>query len=318
MRIVAHTGKEEIALLYLAELGEGRLIEFVESVQPPLPREEKWVLIVSTLLGCPLGCPICDAGGDYRGILSAEEIFAQIDYLIRKRFPSGNVPVRKFKIQFARMGEPALNPHLLEVLEELPERYTAPGLLPSLSTVAPAGTDEFFERLLQIKEEKYSRGRFQLQFSIHTTDLKLRDRLIPARKWDFAAIAAYGDRFYVEGDRKITLNAALADGSPLDPRVLSRYFSPERFLVKITPLNPTHRAQESGLSSYIDPDRPNGDYEVVRALRSAGFEVLMSIGEVEENRIGSNCGQYVRRHLAAQEEIEGYDYCRHLTGEIST
>jgi len=315
MRIVGTTGKEELARVYIAELGEGegRLIEFVEALSPPLPREEKWVLLVSTLVGCPVGCAMCDAGGGYRGRLSKEEILAQIDYLVRRRFPDGRIPVKKFKIQFARMGEPAFNPAVLEVLDELSERYQAPGLLPSLSTIAPQGTDGFFEELLQIKRKHYRGGRFQLQFSIHTTDPKLRDRLIPARKWDFQQIAEYGGRFCEpgEGDRKVTLNFALAREAPLDAGVLARYFSPEKFLVKLTPLNPTHRAQESGLTSYIDPYRPEADYQVVRELRAAGFEVLVSIGEPEENRIGSNCGQYVLRHLEAKEELPGgYDYCR--------
>jgi 23S rRNA (adenine2503-C2)-methyltransferase len=47
----------------------------------------------------------------------------------------------------------------------------------------------------------------------------------------------------------------------------------------------------------------------VRKLRSFGYEVLVSIGEVEENHIGSNCGQYLMRHLTANEVIkEGYTY----------
>lgn len=315
MRIIAATGREEIAIVYIAELSVGREIEFVESVQPPLPREEKWVLLVSTLFGCPVGCAMCDAGGGYRGKLNKEEIFAQIDYLVKRRFPDGRVPVGKFKIQFARMGEPALNPHVLEVLEELPGRYDAPGLLPSLSTVAPHGSDGFFEELLRIKRKLYPGDRFQLQFSIHTTDPQLRDWLIPVKKWDFPKIAAYGERF--QGDRKVTLNFALAKEAPLDVPVLSRYFSPERFLVKITPLNPTHRARAHGLSSYIDPYRPDKDYKIVRDLRAAGFEVLVSIGEVEENQIGSNCGQYVLRHFQAGEEISGgYGYCRREVGTV--
>ncbi|MCR4404560.1 MAG: radical SAM protein [Candidatus Acetothermia bacterium] len=318
MRILGTTGKEEVARVYIAELDGGRPIEFVEALSPPLPREEKWVLLVSTLVGCPVGCKMCDAGGGYRGRLSKEQILAQIDYLVKKRFPDGRIPVKKFKIQFARMGEPALNPDVLEVLEELPERYDAPGLLPSLSTIAPYGTDGFFEALLQLKRKHYSGGRFQLQFSLHTTDPELRDELIPARKWAFPEIADYGERFCEpeEGDRKITLNFALAKGAPLEAEVLAHYFSPEKFLVKLTPLNPTHRARKSGLASYIDPYRPDGDYAVVRELQAAGYEVLVSIGEVEENKIGSNCGQFVLRHLEAGEELAGgYDYCRDAAWE---
>jgi 23S rRNA (adenine2503-C2)-methyltransferase len=252
---------------------------------------------------------ICDAGGDYRGILTAQEIFKQIDFLISQRFPDENVPSQQFKIQFARMGEPALNPHVLSVLEELPNRYNAPGLLPSISTVAPYSATRFFNRLLNIKQEKYNCGRFQLQFSLHTTDDNLRDTIIPVRKWSFREVAEYGERFYSPGDRKITLNFALAQGFSIEPSVLLRHFSPDKFFIKITPLNPTYRVRENNLSSYIEPLRGQTDCDVTTALRKAGYEVLVSIGEAEESNIGSNCGQYLRRHLAAKTELsDGYRY----------
>ncbi|MFC2079531.1 radical SAM protein [Candidatus Bipolaricaulota bacterium] len=315
MRIVESTGRDDVAMVYVADIGQGRLIEFVESLQPPIPPEEKWVLIVSVLLGCPIGCPICDAGGHYSGKLSKDEIIGQIDYLIRKRFPSGEVPVEKFKIQFARMGEPALNSAVLDVLEALPAKYHVPGLLPSISTIAPRGTDPFFERLLAIKNDHYGGGRFQLQFSIHSTDLASRSRLIPAAKWGFDEIAAYGKRFRAPDDRKIALNFALADGVPIDAATLARQFPVEDFLVKVTPLNPTHRAAENGLHSHVDAMDPEKEYESLLAIKNAGFEVILSIGEVEENQIGSNCGQYVERHLRAVEAgkaatADGYTYWR--------
>lgn len=309
MKIVASTGTEEIARVYIADFGDGRLAEFVESVQPPLPRREKWVLIISTLFGCPVGCLMCDAGHAYRGKLSKAELFAQIDFLVKQRFPDGNIAVDKFKIQFARMGEPALNKAVLAVLDELPGRYTAPGLIASLSTVAPAGTESFFERLLDVKNSKYPDGRFQFQFSIHTTDENLRDKLVPMRKWSFAEMAAYGERFYTEGDRKISLNFALAAGMQVEPAILLRYFDPARFLIKITPLNPTYQAGENGLTSYLDPSLPEGKDALIDPLRAAGYDVLVSIGEVEENQIGSNCGQYVLKHMNSQRPMSGgYSY----------
>jgi len=299
MRIVESTGRDDVATVYIADLGDGRLVEFVESVQPPVPREKKWVLIVSVLLGCPVGCPICDAGEGYRGRLTEEDLFAQIDFLIRKRYPTGAVPAEKFKIQFARMGEPAFNPSVLDVIETLPTRYDAPGFLPSVSTIAPRGCDAFFERLRELKERAFQGGRFQLQFSIHTTDPGVRERMIPTAKWRFEEIAAYGERFFAPGDRKIVLNFALADGVPIEAGPLSDHFDPKRFLVKVTPLNPTYRASASGLTSFIDPLDPAKEYDALRAIEEAGFEVIVSIGEVEENHIGSNCGQYVSRHLLA-------------------
>lgn len=306
MKILAQAGNEDIAVVYIAEMNNGRLVEFVESVQPPIPREKKWVLILSTLFGCPAGCLFCDAGKDYRGRLSKADMISQIDFLIANRFPDRKVPVGKFKIQFARMGEPAFNQNVLDVLRELPDLYDAPGLLPTLSTIAPRGCDGFFKRLLEIKDRIY-RERFQLQFSIHTTDGELRDWLIPIRKWGLKEIAEYGKAFYREGARKITLNFALAEGMPVSPDHLRRHFSPHKFLIKITPVNPTCRASENKISSYIQPNKQN--YEIISALEEEGYEVILSVGELEENQIGSNCGQYITNYLRERRIIKGgYTY----------
>jgi len=309
MKVIAKTGTDEIALVYIVEYENGKLLECVESLQPPFTREEKWILLVSTMHGCPVGCKMCDAGGYFHGKPSAEEILEQVDFMVLNRYPDGYVPSKQFKIQFARMGEPALNDAVLDVLLALPSRYDAPGLMPSISSVAPNGTDDFFERLLEIKNELYSGGHFQFQFSIHTTDLDLRDELVPVKKWGFAKMAEFGERFYREGDRKISLNFALAQGQPLAPKVLKEYFSPDIFLIKITPLNPTYRAMENGLETYIDPNADASQVKVVKALEDAGYRVIVSIGEVEENLIGSNCGQYLRRHLETEGELsDGYTY----------
>lgn len=309
MKVLATTGTDDIALVHIADFGGGKLAEFVESLQPPLPRKKKWVMIVSTLFGCPVGCLMCDAGNAYEGKLSREDIFAQIDFLVEKRFPEGLIDVEKFKIQFARMGEPSINTSVLAVLEELRSRYRAPGLMASLSTVAPARAEHFFERLLEIKKSHYAGGAFQFQFSVHTTDDALRDRIVPIKKWSFAGMAAYGERFFARGDRKITLNFALARQTPVAPEILVRYFDPDKFLLKITPLNPTYKAGDNGLTSYLDPYGQGESDPLVERLRRAGYDVIVSIGEVEENQIGSNCGQYVLRHIENQRQIrDGYSY----------
>ena len=309
MKVFAVTGTPDVAEVFMADMGEGRMIEFVEALQPPYSRDERWILMISTLYGCPVKCQICDAGGSYRGKPTPEEILKQIDYMVNRWYPDRHVPAGKFKIQFARMGEPAFNMAVLDVLEELPQRYNAPGLMPSISTIAPYGTDAFFEGLLDVKNRLYSNRRFQFQYSIHTTDVTLRDKLIPVRKWSFADMAAYGERFYRRGDRKITLNFALAEGMPVEPDVMLHYFDPERYLVKITPVNPTCHAVQNGLSTHIDPYRPETGQAVAQSLTEVGYDVIVSIGEAEENEIGSNCGQYVLRHMESQKPLEdGYTY----------
>jgi len=315
MRIVESYGNEQVARVYLAKDEKGRMLEFVESVQPPIPREEKWVLIISTLYGCPVQCRFCDAGGDYSGQVDYDELLFQIDAPILRRFPDRKIPVKKFKIQFARMGEPAYNMDVLKVLENFKSLYDVPGFMPSISTIAPKGTDVFFEKLLEIKNRLYH-GHFQLQFSLHSTSEQQRDELMPIKKWDFEKIARYGERFFQNGDRKITLNFALDKNSELDPTVLKAHFDPAVFLIKITPLNPTYQVKTNHMKSFFDvsannPQLMNEEKPLLKGIRNAGFDCILSIGELEENQIGSNCGQYVMSHKKSEEKMpEGYSYIR--------
>jgi 23S rRNA (adenine2503-C2)-methyltransferase len=181
--------------------------------------------------------------------------------------------------------------------------------MPSISTIAPAGTEKFFADLLAVKRQLYSTGSFQLQFSLHTTDPVIRRTIVPVKTWSMDEIALYGKEFYAPGDRKITLNFALAKGSPLSPDVLLTHFDPNVFLIKMTPLNPTYRARENGLESHIDPGSRTQADSLANSIRSAGYDVIVSIGEQEENRIGSNCGQYLKAHQNSVSNIsEGYLY----------
>jgi len=303
MEILEQYGRDDLARVYIARFrgAGGPSVEFVESVQPPHPRERKWVLIVSSLFGCPIRCRMCDAGGAYSGPLSAEEIVAQADFMVRRRFPNGRIPIPKFKIQFARMGEPSLNPAVLDALRLLPETWEAPGLYVSLSSVGPAGRypRKFFDELINIKTSLYGQGRFQLQFSIHTTDEGRRRDLIRTDLLSFDSLADFGRRFVrtSAGDKKVTLNFAPLATFPLDPEVIRRFFDPRYFMIKLTPLNPTIRAEREKLTSDLDPENPASGALFVNRFQEAGFDVILSLGELEENLIGSNCGQYIQAAL---------------------
>jgi len=292
MIVKREIGKDDLAKVYIAETNSG-MIEFAESVQPPLTRSDKWVIIISCLVGCPVQCLMCDAGRNYSRPLSKSEMFEQIDYLVNKRFPDGNITPKQFKIQFTRMGEPAYNPEVLDVLKELPARYCARGLMPSVSSIGPGICGDFFERLIEIKSRLYSNGKFQMQFSIHTTDEKKRDILIPAPKMSFAQIASFGEKFFEKGDRKITLNFVVMNQYPVDPAEIKRYFDPDFFIIKLTPLNPTGSAEKNMLTSKLDPQNKLSVSSLVNEFNKQGFDTILSIGELEENEIGSNCGQYV-------------------------
>ncbi|KAF0125437.1 MAG: 23S rRNA (adenine2503-C2)-methyltransferase [Elusimicrobia bacterium] len=292
-----------LAGLYLARLpggdtgplsGEGeRLVEFVDTVEPGVPKTEKWVLMVSTQLGCPVGCAMCDAGAmGFHGDLSAREMLAQVRRVLDDNPDLDPASHPKLKIHFARMGEPSLNPAVLEALELLAAEFPFPGLMPSLSTVAPAApaAAEFMEKLIAVKDRHYSGGKFQLQFSLHATEAADRRELVPVPVWDLAAIAAYGRRFVKPGDRKITLNFALPEGAALGTGTIREFFDPSLFLVKVTPVNPTWRAGLTG-TAYVWNEVPPELASAAAALEGAGFDVILSPSAPEEIEAATSCGQ---------------------------
>jgi len=291
LEIVAKYGRDDLAILYIAQ-EDSKFLEFVESLQPPVPRDKKWVLILSTMYGCPVKCSMCDAGTYYHGKISYDVMYKQIDHMVSKRYPDRTIPVEKFKVQFARMGEPALNPDVLEVMRKLPELYNAPGLMPCISTIAPSNATKFMDEMLEIKNNLYPNGHFQLQFSIHSTDEVVRKEVIPYKIWTLEEVAKYGEAFWQKGDRKITLNFAAEKGNPLDQDRLLEVYDPKKFFIKITPINPTEKAKAHGIQSMISPETGEFAKQKIKAIEDKGFDVLLSIGELEENHIGSNCGQH--------------------------
>ncbi len=291
MKIISEQGNPELAKVFIGELDDGLKIEFVESIQPPRTIQEKWVNVISTMVGCPVGCKMCDAGGGFSRQLTAEELQEQIHILAQSKFPDGKVNSKMWKIQLARMGEPTLSPEVLVFLRQLAEKKYE-NLVISLSTVGPSQCAPFIQELKKIKDAGFA-GRFQLQFSIHSTDDEIRHRLIPIKSLILPEIAALGRQFRSNGDKKITLNFIVMKDVPIDTERIARLFDGENFLIKLTPLNPTYRARYHKILPGFDPERPETIKTLIEEFEAKGFEVILSIGELEENQIGSNCGQYL-------------------------
>ncbi|NLD27609.1 MAG: radical SAM protein [Myxococcales bacterium] len=293
MKIISESGDKNLAEVFVAKFrgDEKFLAEFVDAKDPTMPRNKKWVMILSTQFGCPVKCPMCDSGGNYHGDLSADEILSQVRHIL-SRYPDEFAnSCEKLKIQFARMGEPALNNSVLEALRALPSLVAPKLMIPCVATTAPAASKRWFEELLEIKNELYSEHLFQIQFSINSTDPAQRDHMMPIAKMSFDEISKFGKRFVRRGERKAALNFTTVKGLDYDADVIARHFSPEHFCVKMTPLNPTESADEAGLrSSFEEIAEPFAE-----KLTGHGFDVILSIGDLKENEIGSNCGQSVRR-----------------------
>ncbi|MFH1462778.1 MAG: radical SAM protein [Pseudomonadota bacterium] len=296
IEVLSESGMEGVAHVLVARVDgrDDRMIELVDGLDPAHPRPEKWIVNVSTQFGCPVGCPFCDAGFRFRGNIPAEVIIAQIERVLARRPAELRRGCRKLKVHFARMGEPALNPAVLEVIAQLPDQIPNPDLWACVPTTAPKGSEPWFERLLEIKRARFH-GRFQLQLSLNTTDPGWRRVLTPYPHQPFEQLAEYGRRFFSPGDRKVTLNYALAAGVPFEPAEVARLFDPEHFAVKLTPLNPTRQGEEQGLGTVLSAAAPGVLEGAVEALHALGFDVVISIGDPREDEVGSNCGQAVRR-----------------------
>ena len=278
------------------------MLEFVDGLDPEHPRRDKWIVNFSTQYGCPVGCPFCDAGFRYRGNVPADVMLEQVEQVLERHPPQLRRQCGKLKVHFARMGEPALNPAVLEVLERLPSLIPNPQLWGCVASVAPQGAEAWFEGLLAVKRELFE-GRFQLQFSLNTTSAEHRRRLTPYPHQPMSWVSAYGQRFFERGDRRVVLNFALAAGVPFDPAVVAEHFDPACFAVKLTPLNPTHQGRERGLDTVLSAASPEVMRAAVSRLHALGFDVVVSIGDPREDQVGSNCGQAVRRLLADQPAV---------------
>lgn len=303
MKVIAKVGRDDLATVFLAKDEKERIVEFAQSLTPPFTREEKWVFLISSSYGCPVRCKFCDAGTYYCGNLSFDEILFEIRYLLNY-YNSESFRCKKLKIQFARVGEPSFNMNVLKVLSVLNDIIKNHNIYPSISTVAPKIRGVFFEELLKIKKQNYS-YKFQLQFSVHSTDEKFRYHLMPIEKFTLGDISKYGDKFYDKGGRKITLNFVYNPSFPIDTDVILNTFDPEKFLIKVTPINPTLKSIEN---SMLVDFKYNDDIWFKR-LAKKGFDVLISIGELEENKIGSNCGQYINYFMNRKINLkESYTY----------
>jgi 23S rRNA (adenine2503-C2)-methyltransferase len=302
LKVVQKRGKKELAVVYVAGLRDDprNLVEFVDACPPAAgDRLKKWVIIISTQMGCQVNCLMCDAGGGFRGNLSAAEMLGQIRTVVADNGidPGG---CTKFKVQFARMGEPALNPQVITALRELSDLY--PNVIPCVATIGPGDCSRWFSELMIVRDLFTD---VQLQLSVNSTDEGWRDIIMPFPKMPLNVLADYGKSFYRPGQRKTVLNFALQPQWPLDPAALRKKFDPRYFAVKLTPVNPT----AAGSRNSLDLNQNIGSIkhemeEKARSLERHGFLVIRSVGELEENLIGSNCGQAVRSFVKSEARYE--------------
>jgi 23S rRNA (adenine2503-C2)-methyltransferase len=275
LKVLSVRGADGGPRVVVAETADGHRIDCARSSEPGTGEP---LLRLSTLVGCPVRCTFCDAGGGYEGRLTAPEMLGQLELLAR------DTP--RFVVDFSRMGEPAFNPAVLEVLRQLPARLGPRLLAVHLSTMGPERCADFYEGLERVLHAHYPDGRLRLQLSLHTTDEAVRARVIPVRCLPPARLAALGERLHVPEGRKVALHFALARELPLEPERLRAHFHPDVFRVTLSPLHPTQAAARAGFSASGAPDA------LLARIRAAGYAVDVLPADEEEQAVGAACGMY--------------------------
>ncbi len=187
--------------------------------------------------------------------------------------------------------------NVLKAMEIIHNRFE--NYIPCIATIAPVGSDRFFGRLLKIKDRFVD---IQLQFSINSTDENIRDFIMPARKLSLEWIADYIERFYSHGKRKVVLNFAVDRKNLLDGKKLKDIFNPDKAIVKLTPINPTFSARKNNFDIYSSYNEIRQYLiELQREIELSGFETIISIGDLRENLVLSNCGQISMQRLKRHE-----------------
>lgn len=187
-------------------------------------RRERWMVGVSVMSGCPVGCKFCATASLPRcRYLRADEIVEQVRFILDQNPAIDPNTCREFKINYTRMGEPFLN--LGEVRKAIVQ---IDALIPNahhyISTIGVQGSDF-----------AWVKDNITLQFSVHSFDESYRDWLIPfARKMTLEEIGAVrtGSRL------KTTVNLTLVREADFSIAALQRLFDPQVHFVKLSPINP--------------------------------------------------------------------------------
>lgn len=257
-----------------------------------LPLEEKWVVTISTQYGCSMNCSFCDVPkvGPGRNA-SFNDLVNQVETaLILHPEVTGT---KRLNIHFARMGEPTFNKNVLRAAMHFAQYNPTYCIHPVVSTMMPKRNvhlRSFIERWMKIKNELLN-GEAGLQLSINSTNKEERKRMFDGNACSLEEIG-YVMRQLRPVGRKITLNFAVADYE-IDPNILLKYFDPEYYIIKLTPMHKTARCVENDIKTVGDYTTyyPYDHYE--KSLRNAGYDVLVFIASAEEDLGRITCGNAI-------------------------
>ena len=202
-----------------------------------IPEQNRGTLCVSSQVGCALACSFCStAKQGFNRNLSVAEIMGQL-WVANKalgRDPKGERVISN--IVLMGMGEPLLNfENVVSAMDIMMDDFSY-GLSKRRITLSTAGV---VPALYRLKE----RSDVSLAVSLHATDDRLRDELVPINKKYPIKELLEACHHYVKGGqrRKITFEYVMLDGvndSEAHARALIKLLKNIPSKVNLIPFNP--------------------------------------------------------------------------------
>lgn len=258
-----------------------------------LPLQEKWVLTISTQYGCSMGCRFCDVPKVGPGKNATERDLINQVLTGIKLHPEVQT-TKRLNIHYARMGEPTWNPNVLDATKWIKTHIDPEYKIhPVVSTMMPRRNEwlkTFIHTWMRIKNRLLN-GEAGLQISVNSTSEKEREYMFRGNAHTLESISKIMDGIIPNG-RKITLNFAIAEYE-IDPNVLLKYFNPQDYIVKLTPMHKTIEAISNKIKTQGDYTtyHPYKKYE--DELKSAGYDVLVFIASEYEDLGRITCGNAI-------------------------
>lgn len=234
---------------YLLKLQDGQVIETVG-----IPSDKRLTVCVSSQVGCPMGCDFCATGkGGFQRNLAVHEIVDQV-LTVQADFER-----RVSHIVFMGMGEPLLNSEA--VLGAIRCLNQDVGIGQRGITVSTVGIPGRIRRLAETggwgdpTEPGTLRAlQFTLAVSLHASNQRVRDQLIPSsQRYPLQELLAECRDYVALTGRRVTFEYILLAGVNDEPdhaTELARHLRGFQSHVNLIPYNPI---------SEVDYQRPGRD-----------------------------------------------------------
>jgi len=258
-----------------------------------MPLEKKWVITISTQYGCSMNCTFCDVPKVGVGRNATLNDLQQQIIEGLHAFPEV-LTTERLNIHFTRMGEPSWNPNVLDCAKWIYDHIDADyPCHPVVSTMMPKNNiwlKTFVHNWMRSKNRLY-RGNAGLQLSINSTNEDERNKMFSNNACSLHEISEIM-RGTVAVGRKITLNFALCNYE-IDENVLLRYFNPETYLIKLTPMHNTASCKVNNIETKDGYDYFQPYKNVEEKLKKAGYDVIVFVPSKEEDDSKITCGNAI-------------------------